>query len=141
MNTEQIRTVNIPIETSGINLQEFNKLFLKLDPVLKKIQRHLLQHAQNNAPDDATHALRNSLYVKTIIGENSVIFECGSSLPSALKIHEEPYKNVTGYMSTIEGGVGNKYFTRVIDYWIPTYTDWITEVVIKFLDEMLLRNL
>lgn len=116
--------------------------FLKyLLPTFEKIQKDALEKAIRNTPI-RTGALRKSLFVDIEINvtNGTVGFIFGSNLDYALAEHEQDHQ--LGPLSekqpkTPEGGVGKKYFTRVIDRWADTWADWITEAVYTYFDKEL----
>ena len=93
----------------------------------KVIGEFAVKRARLNAPIK-TGALRASLHVEGPVlnrASSRVRMAIGSDLLYALRWHEEPFK--MGPISakqpmTVEGGVGNKYISRVVRYWRKTWT-------------------
>ena len=101
------------------------------------ILKHVVEHARLNAPI-LTGDLRKSIgytkprFTKQFVAEGFVV----SDLPYALRVHEEEFN--LGDLSarqpdTPEGGVGNKYITRVIDYHSGAYTRAVMESLLLLL--------
>ncbi len=117
-------------------------LYDQLQPTIRKIQEHALERARLNAPiHDGT--FRESIFVEPSLEKNAIVFDFGSSspLPETLRLHEAEYQ--LGPISeaqpgTVEGGVGNKFFTRVIDYWALTWTDLIVDAMMDIIDESII---
>lgn len=129
---------NLPFPNSPHKREEFLKAIF---PTFEKIQKDALEKARRNAPI-RTGALRKSLFVDIDINisNGTVGFAFGSNLDYALAEHERDHQ--LGPISasqpkTPEGGVGKKYFTRVIDRWADTWADWITEAIYKYFDKEL----
>lgn len=97
------------------------------------IMEHATIRARLNAPI-LTEALRNHIrYEEPIIQGGSVLTGIGVTDDPrvyGLRWHEEEFKlgPVSAKQpSTVEGGVGNKYITRVFDYWGKTYVSLMSE--------------
>lgn len=116
-------------------------LYQKLQPIIMKIKAHAEERSRLNAPiHDGT--FRRSIFVQPSLEGKDLVFDFGSTapLPETIMLHEAEYK--LGEISeiqpgTFEGGVGNKFFTRVIDYWALTWTDLIIDGMLDIIDESL----
>lgn len=96
-------------------------------PVFEAIREAALERSKLNTPI-ATGALRESESVILTVRKGSVTWDFHVNVPYGLKVHEEPYH--LGAISkaqpgTPEGGVGNKFFSRVIDFWQEKWADRI----------------
>lgn len=117
------------------------ELYVQLRPIIKDIEDHALERSQLNAPiHDGT--FRDSMFVKASLEGKNLVFDFGADSPieEIIRLHEAEYQ--LGEISkiqpgTVEGGVGNKFFTRVIDYWALTWTDWIIDGMLDILDASL----
>lgn len=112
---------------------DFNQDISWLTPTLEKIKDHAKQRSQLNAPID-TGKFRESIDVEYAIEGRSISFYFNSAEPQTLKLHEATYqlgKTSTQQPSTKEGGVGNKFFTRVIDVWADEWADLIADAILN----------
>jgi len=105
---------------------------------LDKIKDDALARARQNAPID-TGEFRKSLYVNYILTDKDISFDFGSTMPErVLRLHEEEYRlgpTSKAQPQTKEGGVGNKFFTRVIDFWAETWADQIEEAILNMFEK------
>ena len=129
---------DLPFPDSTAKREAFLKILM---PTFEAIRKDALEKARRNTPI-RTGALRKSLFVDVNIDvtAGTVNFDFGSDLNYALAEHERDHK--LGQISavqarTLEGGVGKKYFTRVIDRWADTWADWLTEAIYKYFDKEL----
>ncbi len=111
-----------------------------IDPLVEQIRQQALERVRLNAPVD-TGGFRNSLFVETTVNQHEIIFDFGSTMPDRVyRLHEEEYH--LGAVSeeqptTVEGGVGNKFFTRVIDYWEDIWAQQIEDAIIDIITQEL----
>lgn len=128
----------LPSDFFKINLPDFSnernsaQIFSSLSLILNKIKVHALERVKENAPDitdDRGVRLKDSFNIDISIDTNGLHFGFSSTFDNVLAIHEAEYRLQPGdsYKSTPEGGVGSKFFTRVIDYWAKTWTDWLQQ--------------
>ncbi len=109
------------------------QLFNNLKPTFEKIRTHALERVKENTPDVTSEngiKLKDTINVDVEVDNNgNLIFGFNSTFPNVLAIHEAEYQFKPGETSksTPEGGVGNKFFTRVIDHWASTWTDWFQQ--------------
>lgn len=117
--------------------------FNAMKDTLAKIQKHAAERVKMNAPniqdEESGVRLRDTLSVDVnVTDDGGLSFGFSSTYPNVLRIHEEEYKakkNET-VSATEEGHVGNKFFTRVIDHWAPTWLDWFQ----KGIDEQIQKG-
>ncbi len=103
--------------------------------VMAEIMRHAVQKSRLNAPI-LTGELRKSLVYERpkITAVGTIETAIGSDLPYALRWHEEPFNlgPVSARQpSTPEGGVGNKYITRAINYRAKKYTEVLMVAILE----------
>jgi hypothetical protein len=119
-------------------LNKFIKLsatYDELQPVLERIKRQALERAQDNAPID-TGNFRDSIEVNFSLEDDSIVLDFGSS-DNPLKVvflHEAEYQLGPHSLQaplTPEGGVGNKFFTRVVDFWSDTWINLIVDAILE----------
>jgi hypothetical protein len=103
--------------------------------VMEEVMRHAVERSRLNAPI-LTGELRKSLVYERprITATGTIETAIGSDLPYALRWHEEPFN--LGPVSarqpfTPEGGVGNKYITRAVDYRVKKYGEIIMVAVME----------
>lgn len=120
------------------------ELYKKLQPVLDKIKQHALERCRLNAPIHDGF-FRDSLWVEPTMEVDYIVFDFGSSAPRGqlLKLHEDEYK--LGPISEIqpvtpEGGIGKKFFTRVIEFWGPTWADWLADAMLEIIETDLITS-
>lgn len=104
-----------------------------IETAIEKIRTHSRDRARANAPI-RTGALRKSIDVAATPGNGQIAFDFMSDSDYVLQTHEEQYR--LGPISaaeptTVEGGVGNKYFTRVVDRWGEVYMDQLMTAIIR----------
>ena len=117
------------------------KLVRALTPVINRIQQDALSRSRLNAPI-RTGRLRESLRVNPEVNLTTgvITFSFGSSVSYALAEHEQDHQLGPVSMSqpsTDEGGVGKKYFTRVIDRNYDIWAGWLTEAYLTYIDKQL----
>lgn len=92
----------------------------------EEVAKHLVDRSRLNAPV-LSGDLRGSLsYLKPRLQGDIIVTGVGSDSPYGLRWHEEEFN--LGPVSilqpgTVEGGVGNKYITRPMQYWRKQYID------------------
>jgi hypothetical protein len=110
----------------------------KLEPVIEGIRGHALERIKLNAPID-TGEFRQSLFVEAEIKSDTIVFHFGSKLEERVyRLHEAQYQlgpTSAVQPNTVEGGVGNKFFTRVIDYWADRWAAAIAERIFNIMLE------
>ena len=137
--------MRVRIETQDLRKGiSFFQLFRKAMPGLLKnglerVSKHALERSRFNAPI-LTGNLRGSLQISKPfkVGTDQMAVDFGSTLPYALRWHEEPFE--LGPISALqpgtpEGGVGNKYIERVINIHKLMYSRWMHDDVEVFLSE------
>jgi hypothetical protein len=100
------------------------------------IMPHVVERARLNAPI-LEGDLRSSIQFRSpTVSGGVVVTGIGSDLPYALRWHEEDFN--LGPISilqpaTLEGGIGKKYITRVVNYWNERYKNSLREAVARSL--------
>ena len=131
-------TFDLPFPNSIAKREAFLRALM---PTFDAIQKDALEKVIRNTPI-RTGALRKSLFVNinVNISDGVVSFDFGSDLDYALAEHERDHQLgpiSAAQAGTPEGGVGKKYFTRVIDRWADTWADWLTDAIYKYFDKEL----
>jgi len=97
------------------------------------IMPHVVERARLNAPILEGDLRRSIQYAKPrILASGTIVTGVGSDLPYALRWHEEPFN--LGPISrlqpaALEGGIGTKYITRVLNYHHSRYRESLREAV------------
>jgi hypothetical protein len=100
---------------------------------IELIREDAIRRAKKNAPID-TGALRKSIDVEVVQHRGEIEFTFVSNANYVIKVHEEQYRlgpTSASQPTTEEGGVGNKFFTRVVDKWGEHYMDMLVLSVLK----------
>jgi len=108
-----------------------------LTPTLEKIKNHAIERAVANTPID-TGALRKSINVVIDVEHSALNFTFTSNMDYVLKVHEKEYQlgpKSEAQPPTKEGGVGNKFFTRVIDEWAEIWAKWVIDALLTDFDK------
>ena len=130
-------TPSLPMQLGGLKLRMALVRDATAAQLNEVIMPHIVERSRLNAPI-LEGDLRSSITFRkpTLIAGGVIVSGVGSDLPYALRWHEEDFN--LGPISrlqpaTIEGGIGKKYITRVINYWNARYKESIRDAVVKSL--------
>jgi len=83
----------------------------------------IAKEAESLAKANAPEWVRDQIHVRGRVEQDTITFTFGDG-PGVLRAHEQPFKGQS--VATPEGGVGRKFFTRVIDKHLDT---WLARLV------------
>jgi len=125
-----IKIIGTPFKDLAKELTNFPVEFEKIDDVIEDIGKQGVEQAKENAPPDKK--LQDSLGYDVQLTKDDIGINFGNNdrTVDILRYHEEPFKSTKLVSSpTSEGGVGNKFFSRVIDYWSDNWATRIGEAL------------
>jgi hypothetical protein len=118
------------------------RAFIRLGPLTRKIAKQWTERAEKNAPI-LSGDLRKGLTVVPVLDvvRLTITWEAGGTAPYTLRMHEAVYNlgpRSKRQPGTPEGGVGRKYFSRVLAHWED---QWLTQLATEFGQYLVEENL
>lgn len=115
-----------------------DRVFAAAEAAMQQIGAHAAERGQANAPIKSGD-LRRSIAHSVVRDGSNVTAKVVATEPYALRMHEEltPFGPLNlGPISAIqpstpEGGVGGRFFTRVLDFHAAPYTKFLRDAVRK----------